>query len=70
MTKEESILTPLSTGKQSDDFGSSPFFNRKSCEWKEHEKKRRWHTFLLEIGNLTKSALFGGPTLPHSGAVL
>ena len=27
-------------------------------------------TFLLEIGDLTKSALFGGPTLPPSGAVL
>ena len=25
---------------------------------------------LLEIGDLTKSALFGGPTLPPSGAVL
>ena len=27
-------------------------------------------TFLLEIGDLTESALFGGPTLPPSGAVL
>ena len=27
-------------------------------------------TFLLEIGNLTKRALFGGPTLPPSKAVL
>ena len=27
-------------------------------------------TFLLEICDLTKSALFGGPTLPPSGAVL
>ena len=27
-------------------------------------------TFLLEIGDLTKSALFGGPTLPPSKAVL
>ena len=33
-------------------------------------KKRSWDTFLLEIGDLTKSALFGGPTLPPSGAVL
>ena len=27
-------------------------------------------TFLLEIGDLTESALFVGPTLPPSGAVL
>ena len=33
-------------------------------------KKRSWDTFLLEIGDLTRSALFGGPTLPPSGAVL
>ena len=33
-------------------------------------KKLGWDTFLLEIGDLTKSALFGGPTLPPSGAVL
>ena len=33
-------------------------------------KKRSWDTFLLEIGDLTKSALVGGPTLPPSGAVL
>ena len=37
---------------------------------KEHPKKRSWDTFLLEIGDLTKSALFGGLTLPPSGAVL
>ena len=40
------------------------------CQWKEHPKKRSWDTFLLEIGDLTKSALFGGPTLPPLGAVL
>ena len=32
--------------------------------WKEHPKKHSWDTFLLEIGDLTKSALFGRPTLP------
>ena len=37
---------------------------------KEHPKKRSWDTFLLEIGHLTKSAVFGGPTLSPSGAVL
>ena len=45
-------------------------FNQECCQWKEHPKKRSWYTFLLEIGDLTKSALFGGPTLPPSGAVL
>ena len=34
------------------------------------EKNVLGDTFLLEIGDLTKSALFGGPTLPPSGAVL
>ena len=33
-------------------------------------KKSSWHIFLLDIIDLTKSALFGGPTLPPSGAVL
>ena len=37
---------------------------------REHPKKRSWDTFLIEIGDLTKSALFGGPTLNPSGAVL
>ena len=46
-------------GKQSDDFGRSPFSIRNVCQWKEHPKKRSWDTFLLEIGDLTKSALFG-----------
>ena len=32
-------------------------------------KKRSWGTFLLEIGNLTKSAVFFVLTLPPSGAV-
>ena len=40
------------------------------CQWKERPKKRSWDTFLLEIFELTKSALFGGPTLPPLGAVL
>ena len=46
-------------------FQSGMFANGKSIQ-----KKRSWDTFLLEIGDLTKSALFGGPTLPPSGAVL
>ena len=40
----------------------------------EEASKKSWDVvgthFLLEIGDLTKSALFGGPTLPPSGAVL
>ena len=33
-------------------------------------KKPSWDTILLEIADLTKSALLGGPTQPPSGAVL
>ena len=47
-----------------------PIFNQECCQWKKHPKKGSWDTFLLEIGDLIKSALFGGPTLPPSGAVL
>ena len=58
---------PIWTGKQSDDFGRSPFSIRNVANGKSTKKKRSWDTFLLEIGDLTKSALFGGayPTTPQ-----
>ena len=33
-------------------------FNQKSCQSKGRPKKRSWDTFLLEIGDLTRSGLF------------
>ena len=52
------FCAPGRTGKQSYDFGRSPFINQECCQWKELPKKRSWDTFLLEIGDLTQSVLF------------
>ena len=56
--RQSQILTPIWTGKQSDDFGRSPFSIRNVAFRKSVQKKLDWDTFLLEIGDLTKSALF------------
>ena len=54
--RQSAELTPIGTGKQSDDFGSSPFSLRNVAVTKSVIKNLVW-TFLSEIGDLTKSAL-------------
>ena len=70
MTRAKSNTYPYVDGEAKRRFWQVAIFNQECCQWKEHPKKRSWDTFLLEIGDLSKSALFGGPTLPPSGAVL
>ena len=58
-------------GKQSDDFGRSPFSIRNVANRKIVQKKPRWDTFLSEIFEVNQTLhFFGGPTLPPSGPVL
>ena len=48
-------------------------FTWECCHSKERQKKLGWDTFLLEIGDLTKSALFGRaypPPLKYSSMIL
>ena len=59
--RQSQILTPIWTGKQSDDFGRSPFSIRNVAFPKSVQKKLDW-TFLLEIGDLT---FLAGLPYPH-----
>ena len=69
------------TGKESDDFGRSPFSIRDVANRhfqsemlpieRSSKKKPSWDRFLLEIFHVKqKMHFFGGPTLPPSGPVL
>ena len=70
MTRANFNTHPYMDGEAKGRFWYVAILNQECCQWKEHPKKRSWDTFLLEIGDLTKSALFGGTTLCPSGAVL
>ena len=56
------------TGKESDDFGRSPFSIRNVANRKIVKKKPTWDTFLLEIFNVNKKMhFFGGLPYPRQG---
>ena len=62
---------PIWTGKQNDDFSSSPFSIRNVANRKIVQKKPSWDTSLVEIFHVNQKMHFlGGPTLPPSGPVL
>ena len=64
---------PYRDGETKCRFCEVAIFTWKCCHSKERQKKLGWDTFLLEIGDLTKSALFGWaypPPLKYSSMIL